>query len=121
MGKRSPRQGDVQLGQMAEVGGAQLAWSVLLRKEDLLGRSCQRPPRLELALQGAQLSILEAARKLALQIAKQRLGLQPWVDRQHRLQLLPNAGKRIFPRAPGVGAPTRAGKGAGLAILAGRL
>jgi hypothetical protein len=71
---------DLQTGAVREVGGAQPARFVHLRKEDFLGRPLHRPPLLEATLQGAELTVGEPAGKAPLQIRKQGLGLQPCVE-----------------------------------------
>src|SRR5437868_6069759 len=59
--KRPPGDHDPQVRKVAEVGSAEIAGMVLLREEDLPGRSLGRAPLLHLALQTAELPIREAA------------------------------------------------------------
>jgi hypothetical protein len=66
MGERLAVDGHPQAGGVREVGGAQVAGLVDLAEEDLLGRPVQGAPLLDVALQGAQLPVGEAAGVLAL-------------------------------------------------------
>jgi hypothetical protein len=64
-----------QLGHVREVGSAEPARRMVLGEEHLLVRPVRRPPVLDVTLQGAQLSVPEAARMPALQLLEQGLGL----------------------------------------------
>src|SRR5262249_6992192 len=105
-----------------EVAGAQPAGVMHLGEEHLLGRPVQGTPLLEPPLQRTQLAVGETPRVAALQVAKQRLGLQAGVELEHRLQLGPDRGGRIRACAVvALHAFDLAGELAPTAVLAGRL
>ena len=99
MVERRAVDGHAQLGAMREIAGAQASGVMDLGEEYLLGRSLKGTPLLEAALQGPQLAVGEAPRKAALQIGKQGLGLQSWVECQLRFQLRPDLGEGVRSRA----------------------
>lgn len=55
---------------MAEVAGAQVPRFVDLAEEDFLGRSVQRPPPLEAALERPHLAVGEAPGVLTLEVVQ---------------------------------------------------
>jgi hypothetical protein len=73
--EQHPAERDVQVGHVGEVGLRRLAWLVHLRKDDLALGSELRPPRRNLALQRAQLTILIPTGGAIAQQSKQRLAL----------------------------------------------
>ncbi len=81
--ERLPGERHRERREVAEVGGRQLPGRMLLGKEDLLVRAFERPPGLQLALEGAQLPGGELPRILALEVGEQGLGLQPRMDGEH--------------------------------------
>jgi hypothetical protein len=100
--KRLTVDGDPQAAAVREVGGTQPAGFMHLGEEHFLGRSLQGSPLFETPLQGAQLTIGEAARMLALQPGEQRQGFQSRVEGQLLLDLGPDAGEGIGPCSPGM-------------------
>ena len=79
-----------QVTHVGEIGLTQLTGLVILRKENLPGRSLQGTPHLDPSLQGAQFAVLKATRMLPLQMLEQRLGLQPRIDSEHAFQHRPH-------------------------------
>ena len=92
-----------------------------LREEDLLGGALDRPPSLHAPLQRPQLSVLESTRVAPLQILKERLGLEPWVDLEMSTNPAPDLGERIRSRPPGVRRPDLARELSEIPVLARRL
>jgi hypothetical protein len=80
VGKRHAPDRDLQARGVREVRGTQPARFVDLREEDLLGRPVQGAPLLDVPLEGAELSIGEAAGIGALQPGEHGLGLQAGVE-----------------------------------------
>jgi hypothetical protein len=119
--KRLAAEGDLQPRRVREVGGAEPAGFVDLREEDLLGRSVQGTPLLDMPLQGAQLAIRKAAGVFALEPGKQGLGLQAGVEGQLFLDARPDLGERVGPGSPGMLHAHLTGQLAEPAILAGGL
>jgi hypothetical protein len=120
-------QGHLQVAAVGEITGRQAAGVMDLGKEHLLGRPVQRPPTLDVPLQGTQLTIGEAAGKPPLQVSEEGLGLQAGVAAEQRFQLRPDLGERVDPRTPVTvhtlhlrGQPTQAAVAAGsLGVHAG--
>jgi hypothetical protein len=96
------RQGDPQLGAVGEIAGRQPAGVMHLGEEDLLGRPPLGPPPLDPPLQGPQLAVAEAARVLAPQGLKERLGFQARVEGQLPLDPGPDPVEGVLARPPGV-------------------
>jgi len=86
---------------VSEVGGAELTGRVNLIEEDLLGRTRNGLPRLDLPLQGAELAVLKPARQSALKVLEKGLGLEPGITLQQILEFGPNLLERILPGLPG--------------------
>lgn len=117
--ERHAVEGDTQVGAMREIAGAQPTGMVNLAEEHLFGRAVQRTPPLDVALEGAQLAVGEAARKTALQVVEQGLGLQSGVEAEQLFELGPDRGERVWARAVvAVHASHLAGQFAEPAILA---
>jgi hypothetical protein len=119
--ERRPGDRHPQLGQVGEVAGAEPAGFVGLGEEDFLGWSRRGPPALDVPLQGPQLAVGEAAGVAALQLLEERLGLQPGVDLQQRLDFGPDLGKGVGPGGPGMRCGQLTGEPAEVDILAGGL
>jgi hypothetical protein len=60
----------------------------------------QGPPGLDASLQGAELTVGEPAREAALQVGEQGLGLQAWIELEHRFELRPDLRERVKPGTP---------------------
>jgi hypothetical protein len=90
----------VQVGAVGKIAGRQPAGVMHLGEEHLLGRPLHGPPLLDVPLQGAQLSIGEAARETPLQVGEQRFGLQTGVEGQLVSELGPDVGERVGPGTP---------------------
>jgi hypothetical protein len=90
----------LQTRHVREIRSTQPARFVHLAEEHFLGRSLRGPPEVHLALQGAELTILESPRVLPLQPAKECLGLQVGGRTQLLFELRPDAGKRVRPSSP---------------------
>ena len=101
MRERHPGDRDLQTAAVCEVRSTQPTRFVHLREEDFLGRPRYRPPLLQPTLQGAQLTVGEAAGEPPLQVRKQGLGLQSRVEPQLLFQLGPDLGEGINTRTPG--------------------
>jgi hypothetical protein len=101
--ERHATDGDLQAGGMCEVRGRQPAGFVDLAEEDLLGRPVDAAPLLDVTLQGAQLAVGKTTGILALQPAKQGVGLQAGVQLQQLLDPWPDVGKGIAAGSPGMG------------------
>ena len=106
---------------VGEIGLAQLPGLVDLREIGLLGRSFQRSPDLDAALQGAQLAIGKAARLPELQVLEQTPRLQTRIIPKHVLELRPHLLEGIRTGAPGVLNLQLVGQAPGIAVLARRL
>jgi len=92
--------GDVQAVHRREVGRAQPSRFVDLSEEDFLGRSLAATPALDVPLQRPQLRVGETPRILPLQLAEDRLGLQPRIEFQQTAHLGPNLLEGIGPGPP---------------------
>ena len=99
--ERLPVDGHQQVGAAGEVAGAEAAWVMDLVEEHLLGRSLRRTPGLDAALQGADLSVLEASGEAALQVVEQGLGLEAGVEFEPLDHLGPDLDEGIGASAPG--------------------
>ncbi len=120
--ERRPGDGHTQVGAVREVAGAEPARVVDLGEEHLLGRSLQGAPLPQASLQGAQLAVGEPSGKATLQVGEQGLGLQSGVEPELRLQVRPDLGEGVGPRAVvPVHASHLAGQLAEPAVLARRL
>jgi hypothetical protein len=102
MRKRLTANGDLQTRRVREVRSPDSSRLVDLPEEDLLGRSVQRPPLLDVPLQGPQLPLGKTPRVLTLQPGEQRLGLQAGVERQLLLDPRPDVGEGVGPGSPGM-------------------
>jgi hypothetical protein len=118
MGKWLAVDGHLQAAGVREVGGTQVAGPVDLAEEHLLGRPVQGAPLLDVALQGAQLPVGEAAGVLALKPVEHGLGLQAGVEGQLLLDARPDLGERVRSRPPGMRHAHLAGQPAEPAVLA---
>src|SRR5262249_16541370 len=119
--QRHALDGDAQAAQVGEIGSAQAAGRVQLSEEDFAGRPLGSPPVLDATLQGAQLSVGETSRIAALQLGEERLGLQAGGAFELCLEFVPDLGKGVRARAPGVLPGEVAGEFAGAAVLASGL
>jgi hypothetical protein len=81
-----------------EVGLGHASWDVLLRKHDLLPQAVANPPRLHMALQRAQLTLLVTTRERRAQQREQRLRLQGRIIADLRFDPRPIPDERIVPR-----------------------
>jgi len=70
---------------------------MLLRKENLPGRTLCGTPYLHAPLQRAHLPVLKATGILSLQELEHRLGLEPCVVLKQLLHIVPNFDERIGP------------------------
>jgi hypothetical protein len=98
--ERLPLDRHAQLGHVREVGRAEPARRMVLGEEHLLVRSMSRPPLLDPALQGAELSVREAARVSALQLLEEGLGLPAGRLFEQLDDLAPHIRERVFARSP---------------------
>jgi hypothetical protein len=121
VGKRNATDRDLQARDVGEVRGTQPTRLVDLSEEDFLGRPVQGAPLLDVPLQGAELSVGEAAGIGALQPVKQGLGLQAGVEGQLFLQMRPDLGEGIGACSPGMLHAHLTGQLAEPAVLAGGL
>jgi hypothetical protein len=118
--------GDVQGVHLREVRRGQIASLVNLAEHDGLARTVEGSPLLHAAFEGAALRIEEPPRMFAAQPVEQRLGEQPRLGLETRLDRRPDRGERIGPGAVGprllplVGEP-HAGQLALVAVVSGRL
>ena len=119
--KRLAADGDVQPGAVREVGRTQPARFMHLGEKDFLGRAVQRPPLLDVPLQGAHLAVRKTTGILPLQPGEQRLAFQARVDAELFGAPLPDVGKRIGPGSPSMVHTHLAGQLAESPILAGSL
>jgi hypothetical protein len=88
-----------------------------LIKEDLLGRAFDGPPRLDLPLQGAELTVREPTRESALEILEEGLGLEPGIEFQERADVGPDVLEGILPGPPGPWGERLTGQPLGTPIL----
>src|SRR4051794_11166079 len=92
-----------------------------LVEEDLLGRPLGGLPRLDLPLQGAELSVREPAWEAALKILEERLGLQSGIEFQSFAEFEPDILERILPCPPGPWGQRFTGQPLGVPVLPSRL
>ena len=102
MRKRQTANGDLQARHVREVRSPEPSRLVDLPKEDLLGRSVQRPPLLDMPLQSPQLPLGKTPGVFTLQPGEQGLGLQAGVERQLLLDPRPHVGEGVGPGSPGM-------------------
>src|SRR4029077_3311085 len=98
-------------------GGAELARGVDLLEEDLLGRPLGDPPGLDLPLQGAELTVGEAAGAAALEILEEGPGLEPRVELQQGAEFGPDLLERILPGPPDPGGDGLTGQAVSMPVL----
>jgi hypothetical protein len=91
-----------QLVHRGEVRCAQPARLMHLREEHLLRRTGLRTPAFDVPLQRPQLAVRKTTRIAPLQLAEDRLGLQPRIAVEQFTNLVPHCLERIGPRRPGV-------------------
>ncbi len=89
-----------QVRAVGEVTGGHAPGMMDLGEEDLLACAVQGPPGLDASLQGTELAVGETARKAALQVGEQSLGLQPRIELKHRFELRPDLRERVRPSTP---------------------
>jgi hypothetical protein len=118
VGKGAASQGNGQVGAVGEVTGGQASGVMDLGEENLLGWPVLGAPLLEAPLQGAQLAVSEATGMLALQLLKERLGLEPGVESQLLLQPGPDAIEGVGACPPGAHHAYLAGQPLELPIFA---
>ena len=115
---------DVQRVHVGEVGGREVAGRVDLAEHDGLPRPVSRPPLPDAAFEGAAMRIEELTRMLAAQPVEERLGEQPGLGLEPRLDHRPDRRERIEPRAIGPRRSRRlprAGQRAVIAVVSGGL
>jgi len=98
--ERLPLNRNPQFTHVGKIRLAQLPWSMLLGKIDLLAWPFKCSPLPYLPLKCTKLSIHISARILPLQPLKQCLGLQAMNMFQFLLNLVPDVFKGIFPGLP---------------------
>lgn len=99
--KRPVRNRDAQRPHGGEVRQATMARRMFLREHHFPGRSFERAPLTDVALQGAQHTVGEAVRVIVLQLAQQRDGHQLGCALEQRHDFaVPNLGKRVGARSP---------------------
>jgi hypothetical protein len=111
----------VQVVHRREVRRRQPARLMLLREEHFLRRPRLRTPTLDVPLQRPQLLVRELPRMPPLQLAENRLGLQPRIAFQKFADLVPDRLERVGPRHPSVRLGDFAGQLVQIAILPCRL
>jgi hypothetical protein len=119
--KRLTGQRDPQIVHVSEVGGAELAGRVDLIEEDLLGRTRDGLPRLDLPLQGAELAVGKPTGESALEILEKSLGLEAGMAFQQVLEFGPNVLERILPGLPGSWGQGFTGQAIRLSVLSSGL
>ena len=122
--ERLPGNGDVQRVHVGEVGGREVAGVVDLAEHDGLPRPVSRTPLPHAAFEGAAMRIEELTRMLAAQPVEERLGEQPGLGLEPRLDHRPDRRERIEPRAIGPRRSRRlprAGQRAVIAVVSGGL
>ncbi len=100
MRKRLPGDRDVQARHVGEIGGSDVARSVNLRKVRLTLRAIACPPLAEVSLERTKLPILKLPGIFRLKFIEDRLGLQPRLVMNQRLDLRPDRLERIAPSPP---------------------
>ena len=118
--ERFAEDGDAELGHAGEVTLGKAARLVNLREEDLLGGPFEGAPLFDPALQAAELDIGEPSREAALQVDKERFGLEPRIDPEQFEDFGPDILERILPGPPDVGNVPLTGEQVGVAVLACR-
>jgi hypothetical protein len=119
VGERAAVDRHAQVGAVGEVAGTQPAGVMHLGEEHLLGRTLQGAPPLDPSLQGAELTVGEAAGETPPQVGEQGLGLEPGVQAEQLLQLGPDVGEGVGPGQPiAFHALDLAGQSAKAAVLA---
>ena len=119
--ERLAEDGDAELGHAGEVTFGEPAWLMNLGEEHLLGRSFEDAPEFDPPLQGPELDVGKPARKAALQVEEQGLGLEPRVEPEQFQELGPDVLERVLPGPPGMRDSPLTGERVGVAVLACRL
>jgi hypothetical protein len=119
--ERLPLDRHAQVVHAREVRCRQPARLMHLGEEHFLGWPRRGPPAPHLPLQGPQLPVGKLPRIATLQVAENRLGLQPRLVFQHRTNLPPDLGERIDPGLPVVRPSHLAGQLLQSPVLACRL
>src|SRR3954469_4218628 len=100
--ERLAEDGDAELGHAGEVALGETSRLVDLGEEHLPGRPFEGSPLLDPPLQATELDIGEPPRIAALQVEKEGLGLEAWVEPELIDEFEPDVLERVRPGPPGM-------------------